>query len=249
MSVGIIDLEEKVKSWAWNTYRKVAPTQGSISPRLEDFYLDVNWDGVDFLPQKLAYTTAVKTDPKTHVIFKSVFHNDCVNTSQYHSLKMERQTAATCRSSLTKGCTKGFNVGLNFAAPLEVVEASVGFEKGWSILNAKENVENKMLTWVVKENLAVPMSTKLAVEVGITEKQFNYTFSTSVIINGKVTVTICNVKDSSLVRSVMDDIKTVLLEDRVPQGIRKEGNCVVIDMEGTCNFSFGTDQQIRCFHV
>ncbi|CAG2205282.1 unnamed protein product [Mytilus edulis] len=246
MSIGVIDLEENLKSWAWMSYRKATP--GGISAKLEDFYLDVNWDGVDFFPQKLAYSSAVKEEPKTHVIFKSVFQNDSVTTWQTHSLKMERQTTATCTSYLTKGCTKGFNVGVTLAAPIEVAEASVGFERGWSIKNAKENVENKMLTWVVQEKFSVPPNSELTVEVGILEKQCSYTFSTSVIINGKVTVDIYNWKNTNnVIMSVMVDIKEMLKKYSAPQVIRKEGNDFVIDMEGTCNFSFGTEQQIRCF--
>jgi hypothetical protein len=76
-------------------------------------------------------------------------------------LKTERQTTATCTSSLTKGCTKGFNVGLTLAAPGDVAEASVGFEKGFSIENAKETSDQKTLTWATEGSLTVKAKSTL----------------------------------------------------------------------------------------
>ncbi|VDI57801.1 Hypothetical predicted protein [Mytilus galloprovincialis] len=246
MSDEIIDLEEMVQTWAWTSFEKTKSKSSSM--KLQDAYLEILWDRVKFVPQKPKYTPTTRGEmPQSHVIFKSVFRNDS-ETPQTHSLKTERQTTATCTSSLTKGCTKGFNVGLTLSAPGEVAEASVGFEKGWSIENAKENSDNKTLTWATEGNLTVPPRSLLNAELQIKEKQCSYTFTSSVILQGKITVNIHNKKENNnLVMTVMGDIKEVLLGDKALKGIRKEGNCAVIDMAGKCDFKFGIEQQIRCY--
>lgn len=244
MSDEIIDLEEIVQTWAWDSYNK---TKSKASMQLQDAYLDINWDRVKIIPEIPCYELQEGGGTQSQVIFKSVFRNDSV-TSQTHSLKTERQTTATCTSSLTKGYTKGLNVGLTLSAPGTVAKASVGFEKGWSVESTKENSDSKTLTWATEGNLTVPPNSMLNAELQVKEKQCCYTFKTSVRLQGRVTVAIYNRKDNSnFVTSVMGDIKEILLANKNVKGVKREENCAVIGMAGTCNFKYGIEQEIRCY--
>ena len=244
MSVEIIDLEEVVETWAWNAYKE-ACTGTPLT--LANSRIDINWSAVSFVPEKPTYSTVGNVQPKSHVIFKSVFRNDS-DTEQSHSLKTERQTTATCTSSLTKGCTKGFNVGLTLAAPGDVAEASVGFEKGFSIENAKETSDQKTLTWATEGSLTVKPKSTLTAELQIIEKQYRYTFNSKVAINGRVTVSIYNRKENNnFIMSVMGDMKEILVDDGKVKKIDTKGKTAYIALDGKCEFQFGIEQQIKCY--
>lgn len=240
----IIDLEETVQKWAWDAYLK---TRSKSKLELEKAYLDINWSHVNYKPRKPNYTPISQDIPSSRTIFKSVFRNNC-STTQNHSLKVERQTVATCTSSLTKGCSKGLNIGLTLAAPGDVAEASVGFEKGFSVENAIESTDEKTLTWATEGSLAVPGKSALTAELQIKEKQRSFIFSTSVVVSGKVNVSIYDREDrSKLVMFVTGDIAEVILADKNIKGVKKDGNVVFIDMEGECHFRFGIEQEIKCY--
>ena len=243
MSVDIIDLEEVVETWAWKAYIE---TCSDKALNFKDTRMDINWSAVSFVPEKPTYTTVENVKPKSHVIFKSVFRNES-DTEQSHSLKTERQTTATCTSSLTKGCTKGFNLGLTLAAPGDVAEASVGFEKGFSIENAKETSDQKTLTWATEGSLTVKPKSTLTAELEIIEQQYRYTFSSKVAINGRVTVSIHNRKENNnFIMSVMGDIKEILVDTQIPK-IVTEGKTAYIELIGKCEFQFGIEQQLSCY--
>lgn len=242
MSVDVIDLEEIVETWAWNSYKKACSGKALT---YENIRMDIKWSAVSFVPEKPTYSTVRNVQPKSHVIFKSVFRNDS-DTEQSHSLKTERQTTATCTSSLTKGCTKGVNVGLTLAAPGDVAKASVGFEKGFSIENAKETSDQKTLTWATEGSLTVKPKSTLTAELQIIEKQYSYTFISKVAINGRVTVSIYNRQENNnFIMAVMGDIKEILVPDKKVKKIETNGNTAYIALEGKCEFQFGIEQQIQ----
>lgn len=233
MSADRNHLKEVVETWAWKAYNE---TCSGKALKLEDTRMDINWSAVS---KKPTYSTVGNVQPKSHVIFKSDFQNDC-DIEQSHSLKTERQTTATCTSSSAKGCTKGFNVGLTLAAPEDVAKASVGFEKGFSIENAKETSDQKTLTWTAEENLTVKPKSILTAELPIIEKQCSDTF------NGRVTVSIYNRQENSkFIMSVMGDIKEILVADE--KKIDTKGKTAYIAVDRKCEFQFGMEQQLRCY--
>ena len=245
MSNGIVDLEEAVQIWAWDSYKKTRSKK--IPMDFEHAFIDINWSGVKFIPQKPIFTQRGHSVPKSQVIFKSVFRNES-STSQTHSLKTERETTATSTTSITKGYTKGFSVGLTLSPPGDVAEASVGFEKGFSIENVEETSDSKTLTWATEGSLTVQPNSALTAELQVKETQNSYSFETSVAIKGRVNVSIYNrLENSALVMSVMGDIKEILLANKDLKGLRWEGKAVYIDVKGKCEFKYGIEQQIRCY--
>jgi hypothetical protein len=243
MPVDIIDLEEVVDTWAWNSYEK---TRSDKTLKLKDIRMDINWFAVSFVTEKPTYSRAVIVEPISQVIFKSVFCNES-DAEQSHSLKTERQTTATCTSSLTKGCTKGFNVGLTLAAPGDIAKASVGFEKGFSIENAKETSDQKTLTWATEGSLTVKAKSTLIAELQIKEMQYKYSFSSKVAIHGQVTVSIYNRLNNNFIMSVMGDMKAILVADQNIPKIETLGKTAYIELIGKCEFQFGIEQHLKCY--
>jgi hypothetical protein len=119
--------------------------------------------------------------------------------------------------------------------------------KGFSIENAKETSDQKTLTWATEGSLTVKAKSTLIAELQIKEKQYKYTFSSKVAINGQVTVSIHNKKENNnFIMSVMGDIKEILVDAQIPK-IATEGKTAYIPLNGKCEFQFGIEQQLRCY--
>jgi hypothetical protein len=97
-----------------------------VALKLKDIRLDINWSAVSFVPEKPTYSTVENVQPKSHVIFKSVFRNDCY-IEQSHSLKTQRQTTAICTSSLD--VSFAFLIEKPFSNPTEAFATSPGAAK------------------------------------------------------------------------------------------------------------------------
>ena len=178
----------------------------------------------------------------TQIIFESVFENNSKNP-QVHSLKAERQTAATCTASLTTGFKCGLNVGLTLAAPKDIIKASVGYSEGYSVTNGKETTNYRKLTWTTEGTITVNPESKLTVNLQITEKESEYIFKTKVALKGMVVVKILNRKNDKFLKSYSGDIKQILLDKSI--GIDETNDATVFLMlTGKCNFNYGIQQRV-----
>lgn len=241
----IVDLEEIVAARAWTLYKRNRKIRQP--KKLDDVNMVFDWSGVSFEVEKPNFVEKEGTEHTkfaSNVIFKSVFENQS-NIQQTHSLKAERQTMATCRSSLTKGFTKGLNVGLTLAAPQNVVQASVGYSEGFSLTTAKETTDQRTLTWSTEGSLAVEPKSKLIAELQITEEHSDYYFTTRVAIAGTVVVNMYNRKDNNkFLKVYTGNMKSILSETLHDSKFKTEGGTVYLEMEGECDFKFGIEQQI-----
>ena len=245
MSKNILDLEEIVLRWAWDSYNTTAQ---KAKLKYENALFDIHWDKVKCVPKKPEFIPSGpgQRQPQSRTIFKSIFKNESP-TEQTHLLKVERQTTSTCTSSVTKGYTKGINIGLTLASPLDIAELAVGFEKGFSVENAEESTDEKSLTWATEGNLVVQPNKSLTAELQIKEEQQSFNFKTSVGISGRIMVAILNRKENSnLVMTVENYIDEVIPAYTSAQRVRKNGRVVYIDMAGSCQFKFGIQQEIKC---
>jgi len=242
----VIDLEEIVKDRAWNFYKRI---RKFWQPKhLDDVNIIFDWSGVSFVPDETKFDEkeiGPELKPEQHVtIFKSVFENKS-EREQMHSLKAERQTVAICKSSLTKGFTKGRNVGLTLQAPQNIVTASVGYSKGFTVTSVEESTDQKTLTWTIEGSLTVAPNSELTAEVHIKEKRCKYDFTTRVAIRGKVVAKIYDLQNKFLI-AYTGDMNTILakLSDKLQHmNLKIDGETVFLDIAGQSKFNFGTQQE------
>ena len=243
-SNGVIDLEEIVVARAWTIYKR---NRKRWQPKhLDDVDLVFDWNRVSFVVEKPKFsekTTIEQPKFASNVIFKSVFENKS-KIAQTHSLKAERQTVATCKSSLTKGFTRGLSVGLTFTAPQNIINASVGYSEGFSVTSVKETTDQKTLTWATEGTLTVPAESTLTAELQIIEEQSDYIFTTRVAIRGTVIVNIYKRKNNKFLKVYTGDMESILTQTDSLRDLKTEGRTVYLDVEGECNFKFGIEQQI-----
>lgn len=241
----VIDLEKIVKDRAWNFYKKM---RWYWKPRLDHVNIIFDWSGVSFVPEETKFyekEVGPELKPEQHVtIFKSVFENKSKRV-QTHSLKTERQTVAICKSSLTKGFTKGRNVGLTLQAPQNIATASVVYSKGFTVTSVEESTEETNLTWTIEGSLTVAPNSELTAEVQITEKSCTYDFTSRVAIRGKVVAKIYDLKNNFLI-AYTGDMNTILakLSGKLQHmNLKIDGETVFLDIAGQSKFNFGTQQE------
>ncbi|CAC5397757.1 unnamed protein product [Mytilus coruscus] len=210
----------------------------------KELNLVFDWSGVSFVTEQPTYSQTGNPHFESNVIFRSVFENQSASP-QTHSLKAERQTVAECKSTLSKGYTTSLNMGLEIGAPEEIAKASIGYSRGYEVVNGRETTNQKTLTWASEGTLTVPEHSNLTAEIHIKEKQCGYTFKTRVAIRGTVVVNFYSRRDNNKYLMVFTgDMKEVLLDDKTIPDLKTEGRTVFIDIEGSCDFKFGIEQQI-----
>ncbi|VDI20270.1 Hypothetical predicted protein, partial [Mytilus galloprovincialis] len=242
MDEQIIDLEEIVEKQAWDLY--MSSRKKGFPKKRKELNLVFDWSGVSFVTEQPTYSQTGNAHFESNVIFRSVFENQSAS-AQTHSLKAERQTVAECKSTLSKGYTTSLNMGLEIGAPEEIAKASIGYSRGYEVVNGRETTNQKTLTWSSEGTLTVPEHSNLTAEIHIKEKQCGYTFKSRAAIRGTVVVNFYSRRDNDKYLMVFTgDMKDVLLDDKTIPDLKTEGRTVFIDIEGSCDFKFGIEQQI-----
>lgn len=248
VSENIVDLQKIVSDSAWQMYSDCR--QKDFPKFMKNVRLVFDWSGVKFIPEEPEYSEEVKDQVKSNILFESVFCNNS-NKEQQHSLKTEQQTTATCKSSLTKGYTTGFNVGLSLASPAAIVGTTAGFSKGFSVENAFETEDQKTMTWAAEGVLLVEKESEVTAKLQITEQKSTYSFTTRVAVKGAVLVEFYKRKNNEYLMHYKADMRTILVEkqDKIKT---EKGEILVEDREGTaylklggkCVFKYGIKQEI-----
>ncbi|CAG2241976.1 unnamed protein product [Mytilus edulis] len=202
---------------------------------------------------KLSLKTAKEGISKNIVDLQNVVKESAwkSNQEQHHSLKTEQQTTGTCKSSITKGYTTGFNVGLTLSAPSDIVGTTAGFSKGFSVENTLANEDQRTMTWSAEGVLLVEKQSMLTAKLQITEKQSSYTFTTNVAVKGEVIVTFYERKNNRYLMEYRASIRTILVQkkdkfkdDKGKIFVEDIDGTAYVKVEGECIFKYGIKQEI-----
>ncbi|CAG2241986.1 unnamed protein product [Mytilus edulis] len=248
ISKNIVDLQNVVKESAWKRY--IASREQDFPTAVKKVRLDFDWTGVKFIPEILEYSDPGTVKYESNILFESVFKNNS-NQEQHHNLKTEQNTTGTCKSSITKGYTTGFNVGLTLSAPGDILGTSAGFSKGFSVENTFANEDQRKMTWSAEGVLLVEKNSELTAKLQITEKQSSYTFSTKVAVKGEVIVKFYERKNNKYLMEYRGPIRTILIQKK-DKFTDTNGQIFVEDINGTayvkvegeCIFKYGIKQEV-----
>ncbi|CAG2236121.1 unnamed protein product [Mytilus edulis] len=183
ISKNIVDLQNVVKDSAWKWYSD--RRQKDIPTAVNKVRLNFDWTGVQFIPTKLRYS-----DPRT---------------VKYESNISFESNTGTCTSSITKGYTTGFNVGLTLFAPADIAGTTYGFSKGFSVVNTLINEAQRTMTWSAEGVLLVEKQYMLTAKLQISARQSSYTFTTKVAVKGEVIVKFYDRK----IQQISDGIRSI----------------------------------------
>lgn len=114
--------------------------------------------------------TNVPSPPNT-TIYSSTFANR-TDSEVEHTLRMERTTTASVKTSITKGYITGVNLGLILTLPDQVALATFGYGRNITVDKTEENTVELIQTWCVDTNVLVPPMSFTKVKVEIKEKRW-----------------------------------------------------------------------------
>ena len=241
----VTDIEEIVKTWAWTAFLK---TRGKDLQKLkfDDVVMEVNWSRVRFVPSAPDYSDKNMVDqPNSKIVFSSKFENN-TDSDQEHSFTTERTTVCTSTTCISKGYTQGFNLELKIALPEEVASATAGFGREVNTETAEEHTKETSITWAVDSSIKVRPKHRTTATMVVREKVFTGKFRMTVQVRGMVLVTFKNLRENNnFIHSTEGDISQILQEAKGRTGYTIEGRTVIWDVEGTTQFRFGVEQQIK----
>lgn len=239
----IFDLEEIVKKKAWAMYKPDQESKNDGVQNRKEPVLQIVWDGVKCYPEKPDFTESSivpKQEGAFRVILQAVVQNKSI-IEQRQTLKAGVETLTLCECSLTKGYTKGSEVGLSLQAPDEVANAANPFLEGFSIKHVTGNSEKKQRSLELVELITIPRKSQVKVSKGIKETQREFDFEAMIAFEGNVEGTFYNQNNESIVSYVIP-ITTII--DEIPKEMTadKNGRCC-IKINGSCTFKYEIEQE------
>lgn len=249
MAPKIVDLEECVKIWAWDSFQRTRIKEHQ-KLRFEDVRLEVNWSKVKFISSSPDYSDQRFAErPQSQIVFRSNYENH-TDHDQDHSFQTDRTTVSCCTTSVSKGFSKGMHLEVRLGLPDEVAGATAGFGREVTMESTEENTKEEVMTWSINSSIKVPPHHRTIAELVVKEKEFSANFKMSVTIKGQVVAVVTNLRDNnSFVQSMEGDISEIIKAagDKVTDkgSVVISNRVVTWELEGRCQFRFGVEQHVR----
>ncbi|XP_041365966.1 uncharacterized protein LOC121380974 [Gigantopelta aegis] len=244
----LTDIDEIVKTWAWDTFSK---TTSGKKLNFKQVRLDVVWDKVRFRSEEPIFQKkkhAALPHPQTLMV--STFTNRTEQV-QEHTLRTERQTVSTCKTSITNGFTKGYNLGLTLAVPNDVLQATVGYGKEVTVQNSEEDTILRSITWSIDSTVKAQPRRETTAKLEVQVHEYSANFRVNVHITGTVLVNIFDIVENKVQMTVENDIATVLYDARrrnteqIPREVDFNRRDVTWPVSGVVDFNYGVSQNIE----
>lgn len=257
---GIIDIEDIVKDYAWN----IQTTSGNGEIDFDEARFDINWSRTKFVSSNPEFevindNTSWKQNPKgksaakfgeeskAQVIYQSTYVNK-TNGEHEQNISMQRSTKNICKAFVTKGYTKGINVGLKLAVPGDVANLTTSFGYSVNLTDNSEESTEETMTWGSDCKVKVPKGQRMSAKISVTEKEYNATFRMKSTIYGTVHIAIHSRADDRLVRSIDAPFMQIMRWYCQKEGfkdcsIKEKG--VEWEINGKCFFRFGVEQTVE----
>ena len=245
MSSNITDLDMVIKEWAWNYYTKTTSRLFRLNYAEAD--LEVVWDKVKVAQETTEiYNDPTPAKPESNVLFTSTYKNDTQEEHE-HTFRTERDTICTCFTQVSKGFTRSFGLDLVLSVPKNVLQATAKFGKQIHVNTTKEKTREERLTWSVDTKVRAPAMKHTKAQLEIDEEEYTTRFKTNVRLQGDVVVNIRKVKDKTLVKTIENDIATILRDARfkIPVDVEVRTDHVIWPVHGMMHFSYGVSQNVR----
>ncbi|XP_046551217.1 uncharacterized protein LOC124281299 [Haliotis rubra] len=255
----VVDLEEILKSWAWNVFVKTDTYKEKGAPRLTDVDIDIVWDRVRFSTSEPAF--GIKQGPfpvESQVVFKAHYNNK-TSEIQEQNFSTSRTTVAKATTVLTRGFTRGMNTDIKITVPPEVAYATSGFGNKVSIQTDEVNTVEHTLTWTTNSNIRLPPKSKMLAQLQVSAEQFQCDFSAYVTFKGTVVLPIKDRGTGAFIEAVQNDIATIVKDELKkrnikyntsdPEDITLNGKTVQWPISGELRFKYGVTQDVLLDHL
>lgn len=277
----MFNLDEVVREWAWKEYAATATAKQrrllNKQQQKKNKYIDlqIDWSSVRFIDETKwmrdanangTLESAIKLEgrqmetgridppePTTSVLFETKFVND-TDVPQKYTMRTEKTTRSSISTSIEKGLTKGFEMGVKLMTPCEVFEASAGYRREVTLSNSEGETFEEELTWSVESEIQVKENEAVEASLVVNERKQTGKFVVKTKISGMVYVTFTNIKDNnSFLKSTGNDISEIVKEhidrerkrERDLPFVKISGTVVLVETVGECKFRYGVSQEVK----
>ncbi|XP_067675974.1 aerolysin-like protein [Haliotis asinina] len=250
----VVDLEEVLKTYAWNAFVKTDTYKEKGTLRLSDVDIDIVWNRVHFSTSEPAFGSKQGPFPvESQIVFKAHYNNK-TSEFQEQNFSTSRTTVAKATTLLTRGFTRGIHTDIKISVPPEVAYATSGFGNTVSIKTDEVNTVEHTLTWTTNSNIRLPPKSKMLAQLQVSAQQFQCDFSAYVTFKGTAVLPIKDRTTQALLRTVQNDICTIVKDELKrrnikyntsnPEAITLNGKTVQWPISGELRFKYGITQDV-----
>ncbi|XP_060080813.1 uncharacterized protein LOC132560176 [Ylistrum balloti] len=232
-----INIEDIIKEYTWNRFRKSKHFLRRPFYRKSNYYIDINWGYLDFnhdtvrfdirpeststLPEEIA-STSVESSPgkqsvdkdgsKNVVLYKSRYENKTPMDQQY-TFSTTRETKASCNVEFQETYTKGAECNIEIKVPGDIVTIGAGLSGELAVTKTKSESFEETVTWEVNTQINVARGHTAEATVFVSERNSMADFEV------KSTMSLPDGKDMPVaVRRISDDMVmyTDIINDLAP---------------------------------
>lgn len=252
-----VDIEGLVMDWAKDYFVKKATTRKLKKLLAKDYInIDIDWKRVDIEQGTPEYDPA---PPKpgdglkcNNVLFHTTFDNKS-DLAQTHTFQCERSTRTSCTVEVEQTVTKGMDCSFKLAAPEELFEANVGFQREFSVTEVHGQTLEEEISWGVNSEINVEGKHRAEAKLTIVEEEYNGKFTITTKMKGPVKVTFANIKDNNsfimAAEKHIDQIVSDAIRSEVISGniltVDGSTNTVVFKTVGQAKFRYGVKQHVE----
>lgn len=243
MANGTVDLEGTIKKWAKKMF-DITKTkeQGRIPENTLDFV--INWKKVRAIHEEPQFEGISHTAlPKAQVLFKTHFTNN-TDAQQAYSFKTERASRSTCDVTVEKGVSMGYEMGIKFKTPYDVLEANAGFKREVVITEGEGKSTEEQMIWTGDCQVTVPPQHQATAELVINEQQYSSRFTVESRVRGNIHVSVYDRRTDSFVQSIDGNLAEIIGHYDV-QDVTLKGKWIRFQTIGKCQFRYAVEQHVK----
>ncbi|UJR20778.1 hypothetical protein I4U23_023891 [Adineta vaga] len=244
---GIIDLDELVEQWIWQTYSK---TKLLSRYKREDLLIKVNWKNVSFTQNDVYfYNSTSSCFPRT--LFQTNFDNN-TSIEQSYNLTTNRTTCSTLKILFTQSLSMSQESTITLQLPKQMISLQNSIQCEQVISFGKDMIKEDDIPWNVNSQLRVPSRTRLLANLNVDEEEFSSSFSTSIRISGRIIASIATHQSPNIcLKFIVGDIVDIISKVRKTHHrlnhfeiINENLPSIAFTIHGKCSFRHGVKQYI-----
>ncbi|CAF1208858.1 unnamed protein product [Adineta ricciae] len=261
----IIDLDEIVQEWIWQTYSKtkllsrykyrnfLTSELTHIFPyrfRREDLVITINWKNLT-LNQDDVYLYNSNSSCVSRTLFRTNFDNKTLS-EQLYNFTANRSTCSTLKILFKQSLAMSHESPITLHLPKQFISFQNHIKSEQMIPLGKDTLKEFEIPWNVDSQLRIAPRTRLIAKLNVDEEEYSSHFSASIHFSGRIMASIATRQSPSIcLKFIVGDIVEIISKARKTNArlnsmkiLNEVLPSVVFTVHGRCLFRCGMRQHI-----
>ncbi|CAF1207302.1 unnamed protein product [Adineta ricciae] len=243
----IIDLDEIVQEWIWQTYGN---TKLLSRYKREDLLITINWKNVT-LNQDDVHLYNSNSSCVSRTLFRTNFDNKTLS-EQLYNFTANRSTCSTLKILLKQSLAMSHESPITLHLPKQIMSFQNHIKSEQVIPLGKDMLKEFELPWNVDSQLRIAPRTRLIAKLNVDEEEYSSHFSASIRFSGRIMASIATRQSPSIcLKFIVGDIVEIISKARKTNGrlssmeiLNEILPSVGFTIHGRCLFRCGMRQHI-----